>query len=304
MMAREEFAAQGEGLRRFLARQPATAETVRPAARVVAVTSGKGGVGKSNLTLNLAVALGRLGQRVIVLDADLGLANINILLGFEPPATLADVLSGETRLPDILVAGPEGMRIIPGASGMTRLAAASSVEIERIIRGFRDLDAECDWLLIDTGAGISPQVMGFVLAADEVLVVTSPEPTALADAYGMIKAIWESERTVAVRLVVNRARSLDRAERMGRRLIELAARMLNVEVEWAGLIQEDDHVREAIAVQRPFLLTYPKTTATRDVEALARRMLSPSEEGGQGIGRFMERFRAALRALMDEPERS
>lgn len=298
-MAREESAAQGEDLRRYLERRPAPPQPARPAARVLAVTSGKGGVGKSNLTLNLALALEHLGQRVIVLDADLGLANINILLGFEPPATLADVLIGKTRLPEILVSGPEGMRIIPGASGMTRLAAASTVEIDRIIRGFRELDRECDWLLIDTGAGLSPQVMGFVLAADEVLVVTSPEPTALADAYGMIKAIWESERTLVVRLVVNRARSLDRAERMGRRLIELAAKMLHVEVEWAGLIQEDEHVREAISVQRPFLLTHPKTIAARDVEALARRILSRSEDGGQGVGRFMERFRTALRALME-----
>lgn len=291
---------QAKGLRRWVAgqeqaEQGCDQEIDRSSTRVMAITSGKGGVGKSNLTLNLGLALAKKGQRVIILDADLGLANINILLGAEPPQTLADVLEGHQSLRAILWRGPEGVQIIPGASGVARLAAADSTEIDHIIEGFRELDGESDWLLIDTGAGISPHVMSFVLASDEVLVVTSPEPTALADAYGLIKAIWESESRPNIRLVVNRAQGLDRAERMGRRLIELAGRMLQVEIGWAGLIQDDERVPQAISQQRPFVLAYPGTIASRDVEALATRLLNQPAVRSQGMAGFMDRVRSAFR---------
>jgi len=296
---------QEESLRRWVADQGEIAPPSSPAhpptqTRVMAVTSGKGGVGKSNVTLNLGLALAIKGQRVLLLDADLGLANINILLGMEPQETLADVLEGQKELGEILWQGPRGIRVIPGASGISRLAAALPEEITSIIEGFRALDGESDWLLIDTGAGIAPNVMSFVLAADEVLVVTSPEPTALADAYGLIKAIWESAETPTIRLLVNRAQSLDRSERMGRRLIDLASKMLHVEVEWAGLIQDDDHVPMAISKQMPFVLAYPGTIASRDVQALADRLIERgavmSRTKGT-VGRFIERLRSVVSPL-------
>ena len=268
----------------------------------MAVTSGKGGVGKSNVTLNLGLALAIKGQRVILLDADLGLANINILLGMEPQNTLGDVMEGHKPLREILWPGPKGIRVIPGASGISRLAAALPQEIAIIIEGFRSLDGESDWLLIDTGAGIAPNVMSFVLAADEVLVVTSPEPTALADAYGLIKSIWESSENPTIRLLVNRAQSLDRAERMGRRLIDLASKMLQVEVEWAGLIQDDTRVPLAISKQTPFVLAYPGTIASRDVQALADRLLQPGivpTKAMGTMGRFIDRLRSVVTQLPD-----
>jgi flagellar biosynthesis protein FlhG len=198
--------------------------------------------------------------------------------------------------------GPRGIRIIPGGSGIARLAAANPVEIEGIIEGFRALDGESDWLLIDTGAGIAPNVMSFVLAADEVLVVTTPEPTALADAYGLIKAIWESHEVPLLRLVVNRAEGLDRSERMGRRLIELATRMLAIDVAWAGLIQEDPRVPMAIARQTPFVLAYPGTIASRDIQGLAARLLqsrSAPLQGASTMGRFIERLRSTFSQLAE-----
>lgn len=291
---------QEEGLRRWMADQGQSGQdavSIRPSARarVMAVTSGKGGVGKSNVTLNLGIALAMQGERVILLDADLGLANINILLGVEPPYTLADVVEGELRLADILWDGPKGVRIIPGASGISRLAAADTGEILRIIDGFRTFEGMVDWILIDTGAGIAANVMSFVLASDEVLVVTSPEPTALADAYGLIKAIWESPENPTIRLVVNRAQGLDRSERMGRRLIELAEKMLNLEVEWAGLIQDDARVPQAISRQTPFVLAYPATIASRDVEALAKRLMEAKDMVAVSVEGSLEGFLGRLR---------
>lgn len=291
---------QEEGLRRWMADQGRSGQdavSIRPSARarVMAVTSGKGGVGKSNVTLNLGIALAMQGERVILLDADLGLANINILLGVEPPYTLADVIEGERRLADILWDGPKGVRIIPGASGISRLAAADTGEILGIIDGFRTFEGMVDWILIDTGAGIAANVMSFVLASDEVLVVTSPEPTALADAYGLIKAIWESPENPTIRLVVNRAQGLDRSERMGRRLIELAEKMLNVEVKWAGLIQDDVRVPQAISLQTPFVLAYPATIASRDVEALAKRLMEAKDMVAVSVEGSLEGFLGRLR---------
>ena len=291
---------QEEGLRRWMADQGRSGQdavSIRPSARarVMAVTSGKGGVGKSNVTLNLGIALAMQGERVILLDADLGLANINILLGVEPPYTLADVVEGELRLADILWDGPKGVRIIPGASGISRLAAADTGEILGIIDGFRTFEGMVDWILIDTGAGIAANVMSFVLASDEVLVVTSPEPTALADAYGLIKAIWESPENPTIRLVVNRAQGLDRSERMGRRLIELAEKMLNVEVKWAGLIQDDVRVPQAISLQTPFVLAYPATIASRDVEALAKRLMEAKDMVAVSVEGSLEGFLGRLR---------
>lgn len=291
---------QEEGLRRWMADQGRSGQdavSIRPSARarVMAVTSGKGGVGKSNVTLNLGIALAMQGERVILLDADLGLANINILLGVEPPYTLADVVEGELRLADILWDGPKGVRIIPGASGISRLAAADTGEILGIIDGFRTFEGMVDWILIDTGAGIAANVMSFVLASDEVLVVTSPEPTALADAYGLIKAIWESPENPTIRLVVNRAQGLDRSERMGRRLIELAEKMLNLEVKWAGLIQDDARVPQAISRQTPFVLAYPATIASRDVEALAKRLMEAKDMVAVSVEGSLEGFLGRLR---------
>ncbi len=291
---------QEEGLRRWMADQGRSGQdavSIRPSARarVMAVTSGKGGVGKSNVTLNLGIALAMQGERVILLDADLGLANINILLGVEPPYTLADVIEGERRLADILWDGQKGVRIIPGASGISRLAAADTGEILGIIDGFRTFEGMVDWILIDTGAGIAANVMSFVLASDEVLVVTSPEPTALADAYGLIKAIWESPENPTIRLVVNRAQGLDRSERMGRRLIELAEKMLNVEVKWAGLIQDDVRVPQAISRQTPFVLAYPATIASRDVEALAKRLMEAKDMVAVSVEGSLEGFLGRLR---------
>jgi flagellar biosynthesis protein FlhG len=259
--------------------------------RVLAVTSGKGGVGKSTVVLNVSLALAERGQRIIILDADLGLANINIMLGNEPVYTLWDVVEQRVSLRDILEKGPSGIRIIPGGSGITELARLDAVAIARIIEAFQELEGECDWLVIDTSAGISDNVLAFVLAADEALVVTNPEPTALADAYGLIKAVWEQDGQVALRLVMNRAQTREQGNRLGMRLSDLAQKALGQSVEFLGLISDDPVVARSVMRQVPFYHAYPHSEATYDVGALADRLLHrvpPPRRGGWGA--FVKRL--------------
>lgn len=253
--------------------------------RVLTVASGKGGVGKTSLVLNLSLALAARGQRVVIMDADLGLANINIMLGYEPVYTLWDVVERGIPLKETLQPGPSGIRIIPGGSGITELARLDAVEISHIIEGFQELEGECDWLMIDTGAGIADSVLSFVLAADEALVITNPEPTALADAYGLIKAVWEQEGHVALKLVMNRATSREQGQRLGMRLTDLAQKALNQSVEFLGTIGEDANVMRSVVRQEPFFITYPRSEASLVVAEIADKLLHrvpPPRRGGWG----------------------
>lgn len=263
--------------------------------RVMAVTSGKGGVGKSSLVLNLGLALAERGQRIIILDADLGLANINIMLGNEPIYTLWDVVENRVSLRETLENGPSGVRIIPGGSGITELARLDSAALTNIIQAFQELEGECDWLLIDTSAGISDNVLAFVLAADEALVVTNPEPTALADAYGLIKAVWEQDGQVALKLLMNRAQTRDQGTRLGTRLTELAFKALGQSVEFLGQVAEDPAVTRSVVKQVPFYSAYPNSDATHDVADLADFLLHrvpPARRGGWGafVRRLVENW--------------
>ncbi|MCL4495326.1 MAG: MinD/ParA family protein [Firmicutes bacterium] len=281
------MAEQAEQLRQWIKSQSIQAqrevlESRIKGSRVVAITSGKGGVGKSHIALNLALALQQRGQRTVILDADLGLANINILLGYEPSYTLWDVVQKHLSIRDVLQKGPLGIRIIPGASGISRLASLDAEEISGIIKGFQDLESECDWLLVDTAAGIAPGVLSFVLAADEALIVTNPEPPALADAYGLIKSIWQAQGRVSLQLIMNRSASVKSGEEMGMRVINLTRKMLNQNVGFFGAIREDSHAVQAIARQTPLVLLYPASPAAQDIGDMADRMIhriKPAKRG-------------------------
>lgn len=290
---------QAEGLKDWVknryerALQPRSRE-YSEGGRVLVVTSGKGGVGKSSVALNLALALSDQGQRVVILDADMGLANINIMLGMQPKYTLWDVVEGRIHLRQSLEQGPHGIRIIPGGSGISALAQVGPVEISRIIEGFREIEGECDWLMVDTGAGISPNVLSFVLAGDEVLVLTNPEPTALADAYGLIKSVWEEKGQASLKLVVNRAVSEEAAIQMGNRLIGLADRMLGQPVEFYGTIADDGHVGRAIIRQEAFYLAYPRSLASQGIKQLADRLVNRAVLPRRtGMGTFVRQLRDA-----------
>ena len=249
--------------------------------RTFAVVSGKGGVGKTNLAVNLSLAFCEGGQRVVLLDSDLGLANVDILFGLLPPAaTLAHVIEGERTLDEVLLKLHEGFWLIPGGAGVQELADLEERRQSLLIEEFSRLDERADVLLIDTAAGLHASVLAFALAADSVILVTTPEPTAIRDAYGVLKVLARrSNGRIDVRLIVNMARDEADAQEVGRRFQMAAAQFLNVPVIFAGYVSRDDRVHDAVSRQRPLLWAFPDSKAARNVRLVASRILpAPSLE--------------------------
>ena len=239
--------------------------------RILVITSGKGGVGKTSLSVSLAIALAQDGKSVTMIDADLGLANINVILGIIPKYNLYHVIKGKKKLSDIIIEVPEGIKIIAGASGFHQLANLDAKQREDFRGSISEL-ANDDYLIIDTGAGISQNVLSFILAADEIIVVTTPEPTAITDAYGIIKTIASHNNEKQIKLIVNRAQSVTEGQRVAQRVINIAGQFLNVKVENLGFVYEDAYVPKSVRNQKPFIVGYPKSKASGCVKVIADRI--------------------------------
>lgn len=260
--------------------------------KVIAVTSGKGGVGKTNFTINLALALKSYGQKVIVLDADLGLANVDVVLGISPNFTLYNVLKGEKSIKEIITTGPEDLQIIAGGSGILELANLRKWQVDNFINKLGELEGLADILIIDTGAGLSRNVMSFVLAADEVILVTTPEPTAITDAYGLVKAMTVKKREGVVHLVVNKVESAEEADVVASKLTIVAERFLKLHLEMLGFIVDDILVSKAVKSQEPFLLKYPKAEATQCIYKLAAHLTNNEyfDKRNNGVRSFFNKM--------------
>ena len=279
---------QAAGLRRSMSRRPV---------QVVAVTGGKGGVGKTNVSANLGIALSRLGRRVMLLDADLGLANLDVLLGLQPQGTLAEVLDGERSLDDILVRGPAGITVVPGASGMRRYAALDARRQAGLVAAFGGVGRDVDALIIDTAAGIGDPVLGFCQAAQRVLVVVCDEPTAMTDAYALIKVLSREYGVRDFDLLASMTRSADEGPELHRKLLRVTDRFLDVRLGYAGAIPHDERLREAVRRQEAVMEAYPASRAARAFDALARHVAAwqvPEHPRGH-VEFFVERLLAAGR---------
>lgn len=242
-------------------------------ARVITVTSGKGGVGKTNFTVNLALALSKLGKKVAVIDADLGMANIDLVLGCSVPHTMMDLLEGNFSLADIVAEGPLGIKFISGGSGIHELTNLTNLQLTHIFNQISLLDNWADIILIDTGAGISQSVMKFVIAADEVIVITTPEPTAITDAYAMMKTFSSQQGSGILRLVVNRAFEKEEGMLAADKLITVASKFLGLSLTSLGTIYEDNHLVRAVKKQMPLLLAFPDAISARCIEKIATCLL-------------------------------
>jgi len=239
-------------------------------AAIWAVTSGKGGVGKTTISLNLGIALARMGRQVLLIDADLGLANVNILLGTSPELTLEDLLRGEATAFDVTLPGPEGLTVLPAATGLAERDAWQPEDRGRLAEELGRLERGFDVILIDTGAGISAKVTDFVLSSDRMLVVAVPEPTSIADAYAMVKVCGGQRADLELGLIVNRARSPREGHELKTKFEQILDRFLGLELSWAGHVLEDLSVERASRDQQPLLLSHPKSQAAGCVERLAR----------------------------------
>jgi flagellar biosynthesis protein FlhG len=252
--------------------------------RVVAVTSGKGGVGKTNVTANLAVALAHLGRRVMVLDADLGLGNLDVLLGLTPSFSLADVLSGQRRLREVLVPGPGGITVLPAGSGFQNLTALSDHQIRELQSEMDELQEQTDILLIDTGAGIGRNVTSFATMAQDIIVVAAPEPTSLTDAYALMKVLSTQYGERRFRLLVSMTRTPTDGQDVYRKLSLVAERFLHISINFLGSIPFDPRLAEAVCQQRPLVELYPQSKAAQAFLGLAHDLaewpLPESPKGG------------------------
>ena len=267
-------------------------------AAVWSVTSGKGGVGKTTLSLNLGIALAKQGLQVLLMDADLGLANVDILLGVSPERTMQDLLAGEASALDVVIEGPEGLSILPAASGMAEHDAWQIEDRHRLAEELGRLERGYDLILVDTGAGISSKVTDFVLASDRVFVVAVPEPTSIADAYAMVKVCHQQGKAPKMGLIVNRARSPREAFALHQKFDQIVERFLGIQIERSGYVLEDIAVEQASRSQHPIVVSHPNSAAAGCIEQLAKDLVGGSETlQKQGPGLFdklMERMTADI----------
>ena len=240
--------------------------------QVIAVSGGKGGVGKSNVSVNLGIALAEKGRRVVILDADLGLANIDVLLGIKAKRNLQDVLNGECDLRDVLVDGPGGIKIVPASSGTQRMTQLSAMEHAGLINAFSDLGDQIDVLIVDTAAGISESVVSFLRASQEVLLVVCDEPTSITDCYALIKLMNRDYGTNRFRILANQVRNDQEGRLMFDKLTRVTERFLDVALQYVGIVPYDEAVKKAVQRQKAFLDAYPRARASAAVRTLADKV--------------------------------
>lgn len=269
----------------------------KPNARVITVTSGKGGVGKSNVAVNLAVQMQKLGKRVLVFDADFGLANVEVMFGAVPQYNLGDVIYHGKRMRDIITEGPIGIGFVSGGTGVSGLNDLTREQVLSLTRSLGELDQEADIILVDTGAGISSHVLEFVLASPEVLLVTTPDPSALTDAYSLLKAVYRNprfqRRETKISILVNRAASSEEGRQVYDKLSSVVGQFLQGELVYAGMIPQDRALERAIKQQKTVSLNAPASKSAKAFEQTAADLLEVDTKQAKlpaGISQFFSRF--------------
>ncbi|MFW6264560.1 MAG: MinD/ParA family protein [Bacillota bacterium] len=259
--------------------------------RIIAIASGKGGVGKSNITVNLGLALQEMGKKVLLLDADLGMANLDILLGLTPRYNLSHVLKGKCRFEEALLDGPGGIDILAGTSGVDDLINISSTEVKRLIEASSQMDNNYDIIIIDIGAGIHFSIINFIMACDEAVIVLTPEPTAIMDAYSLIKYLAKQKYKQKISLLINQISTTKEGSNVASRMKKVINDYLKLDIEIMGYIPYDDNVKQSVKQQTPFIISYPKSKAVDSLKSVASKMLNRAEEeDSPGMKAFVYRI--------------
>ena len=259
--------------------------------RIIAITSGKGGVGKTNLAVNMAIAYAQIGKKVILIDGDLGMANVNVLLNIVPQYNLMQVINNQKKMSEIILDTEFGIKFIAGANGFSKIANLSVEELNHFAEEFSSLSS-ADIIIIDTGAGIANNVLQFVAAADEVYVVTTPEPTAITDAYGIIKIITTElmNREINLKLLVNRVHSADEGKRISERIITIVGQFLNYKVDYIGFVYDDTVVQASVIRQKPFMVVNPTSKPSVCLKHIVGRIEKTDINGSEGVKSFLKKF--------------
>jgi flagellar biosynthesis protein FlhG len=282
---------------RLIASGQASFQPPRRSARTIAVASGKGGVGKTNLAVNLGLALARRGVATTIIDLDLGLANIDIVLGIHAPLTLREVVDGRCSLEHALVAAPYGLRVLCGGSGILELANLGRQQQEQLIAALARLDELADVVLLDIGAGIAPTSLRFIGAAGEVMVVTTTEPTAMADAYALIKLVHRQAPATIFNLVVNQVGRRDEAQEVALTLMSVARRFLGATIHPLGYLPWDERLTSAVKQRAPVLVAHPRAPFSVAVERLGERIHAaapPVSPATTAFGGFLRRLTGGM----------
>lgn len=288
---------QAERLRNIIKKQDLP-EMKKPVAKVITVTSGKGGVGKSSISVNLAIQLSRMGKRVVIFDADFGLANIEIMLGLHPKFNLADMMYRGKSLNDIIMYGPENVGFISGGSGIQELANLSRDQVITLIQKLNELDEYADVIIVDTGAGISDTVLEFVAASEEVLLVATPEPTSITDAYALLKTLnkkasYRPEKTV-VKMIANQVHGNRDAKELFEKLGLVVSKFLDIEVEYLGSVPYDHNMQKAIMKQSPISILDPLSNTARALNKIANQLEQNMEQEEEHYG-IVKLFSSVIR---------
>ena len=254
--------------------------------RTIAVASGKGGVGKTNITANLAIAFSRLNKNVLVFDADLGLSNIDVILNLATKYNIKDLFSGEKKLEDLIVEGPEGIKVLPASSGIQELTSLDEFQRLRLIEEFESYEDNVDYLLIDTSSGISENVAFFCMAAQDIIIVTSAEPTAMTDAYALIKVLYTKYQEKDFKVLVNNVKDEKEATDVYRRLSTAAERFLSISLDYIGYVPHDNLVRKAVRQQRALMDIYPDSEASKSLANISEKLNKDNHKNIKGTLQF------------------
>ena len=286
---------QAEELRELLGNGSSDSNKIKTeknhSTRIIAITSGKGGVGKTNISVNMAIAYAQLGKKVILIDGDLGMANVNVLLNVVPQYNLMHVINKKKTMKEIILDTEFGIKFIAGANGFSKIANLNEEELKYFAKQFSALQ-NADIIIIDTGAGIANNVLQFVAAADEVYVVTTPEPTAITDAYGIIKIITTEivDRPVNLKLLVNRVHSADEGKRISERIITIVGQFLGYKVDYIGFVYDDPVVQASVIRQKPFIVVNPTSKPSVCLKHIVGRIEKTDVVGNEGVSNFLKKF--------------
>lgn len=285
---------QAENLRKIINNQTEYDNPKIRSARVITITSGKGGVGKTNVVVNLAVQLQKVGKRVVIIDADFGLANIEVILGIVPKFNFSDVMNGDKIITDIITEGPMNVRFISGGSGVQDLIRLNESQLTNFIKNLYLLDKMADIILIDTGAGLTDAVLSFSRAADEIILVTTPEPTSITDAYALVKTLsMQNNNSIPnIKLLVNRVDDDDEGREIYFKLKQVSKRFLDIDIEELGYIPYDKALVKAVKLQEPVSISFPKSEVSRAFEYISNKVINIDSvnKTGSGFTSFVKRL--------------